>query len=89
MAAGLPPAQYRGRYEGDSFKTNNHGDERYISPDGEIVSIKRLTAVAWFGFDEIPGKKVFHKTVPWDIREGNLIVAANYPSFKNQLTDDS
>lgn len=37
------------------------------------VSVHRLTAVAWFGLDEVVGKEVHHKNgVRWDNREQNL-----------------
>jgi transposase-like protein len=36
-------------------------------------SVHRLSAVAWFGIDEVIGKDVHHKNeIPWDNREENL-----------------
>lgn len=39
----------------------------------DYVSVHRLAAVAWSGFDEVAGNDVHHKNeVPWDNREENL-----------------
>jgi hypothetical protein len=84
LKSDLSAREYRARYEGDRFKTDNHGDERYISPTGDSVMLKRLAAVAWFGFDVLKGKKVYHNSVPWDIREENLIVAGNLSEYRNK-----
>lgn len=65
-------------------ETTAHEYVQHREPDGSVVkvSIHRLAAVAWFGYDEVVGNVVHHKDqegrgrggIPWDNREECLEV---------------
>jgi hypothetical protein len=61
------------------FRTTLNGYEQAYSHFGynqHTVYIHRLIAVAKFGFDEIAGKHVHHKShIPWDNRVCNIDLA--------------
>jgi biotin operon repressor len=57
------------------FETNGDGYETWRSrTDGRAyVSVHRLAAVAWFGYETVAENDVHHLNgVPWDNRESNL-----------------
>lgn len=65
-----------------SFKTDHYGYERWYSThmdEGgqkmEWVSVHRLCAVAWFGWDAVCDMDIHHiNHIPWDNRECNIEV---------------
>lgn len=59
------------------LRTHERGYEywrgTYKGEDMGRVSVHRLAAVAWFGFDEVADRVIHHKNnIPWDNRESNL-----------------
>lgn len=77
-------AEFRASYEADRFRYDPNLGDAYITPRGEVVSLKRLAAVAWFGLDAIRGQKVYSDTFNFDIREDNLTIAASIGEAQNK-----
>ncbi len=73
--------------QGPTIKTNGPDRERFHA-DGESVSIPRVTAVAWHGFEEATSKDVFFENgLPWDLREENMVLAKTPRDFKLKIGD--